>query len=135
VIWVPCGGSDIVRLDRDDEAAAFRADPDAAISALREPILFDEWQEVPGVLGPVKRAIDADPRPGRFVLTGSVRAELDVATWPGTGRVVPLTMFPMTVGERLGSMQTPLIEVVVRRHRHDHGSTTSASTTVAGRST
>ena len=79
-----------------------------------EPILFDEWQEVPGVLGAVKRAIDADPRPGRFILTGSVRAELDVATWPGTGRVVPLTMFPMTVGERLGSMQTPLIERVVR---------------------
>jgi len=105
---------DIVRLDRDDEAAAFRADPDAAIATLREPILFDEWQEVPGVLGAVKRAIDADPRPGRFILTGSVRAELDVATWPGTGRVVPLTMFPMTVGERLGSMQTPLIERVVR---------------------
>lgn len=106
--------SDIVRLDRDDEAVAFRADPDAAIATLREPALFDEWQEVPGILGAVKRAVDADPRPGRFILTGSVRAELDVATWPGTGRVVPLTMFPMTVGERLGSTQTPLIERVAR---------------------
>ena len=94
---------EVVRLDRDDEAVAFLADPDAAIATLREPVLFDEWQEVPGVLGAVKRAVDADPRPGRFILTGSVRAELDVATWPGTGRVVPLAMFPMTVGERLAS--------------------------------
>lgn len=105
---------EVVRLDRDDEAVAFLADPDAAIATLREPVLFDEWQEVPRVLGAVKRAVDADPRPGRFILTGSVRAELDVATWPGTGRVVPLAMFPMTVGERLASTQTPLIERLVR---------------------
>jgi hypothetical protein len=29
--------------------------------------LLDEWQEVPGVLGSVKRAVDADFRPGRFI--------------------------------------------------------------------
>jgi hypothetical protein len=31
------------------------------------------------VLGAVKRAVDADPRPGRYILTGSVRAELEGA--------------------------------------------------------
>ena len=78
----------VVRLDRVLEAEAFRADPDVALREYEEPILLDEWQEQPGVLGAVKRAVDADPRPGRFLLTGSVRAELDAATWPGTGRVV-----------------------------------------------
>lgn len=62
----------VVRLDRPAEAAAFRADPDAALRAQPEPLLLDEWQAVPAVLGAVKRAVDDDPRPGRFLLTGSV---------------------------------------------------------------
>jgi len=80
----------VVRLDRPAEAAAFSADPDAALSRLTEPVLLDEWQAVPDVLGAVERAVDDDPRPARFLLTGSVRADLDAATWPGTGRLVRL---------------------------------------------
>jgi uncharacterized protein len=93
----------IVRLDRPAEAVAFRADPDAALRGLAEPILLDEWQEVPELLGAVKRAVDAESRPGRFLLTGSVRAELENQTWPGTGRLVRLAMVPMTIAERLGN--------------------------------
>lgn len=96
-----------VRLDRPAEATAFRADPDAALRGLEEPVLLDEWQAVPEVLGAVKRAVDADSRPGRFLLTGSVRADLDAATWPGTGRVVRLAMFGMTVGEQVGRPDGP----------------------------
>ncbi|HEX4703028.1 MAG TPA: DUF4143 domain-containing protein [Pseudonocardiaceae bacterium] len=92
----------VVRLDQPREAGVFRADPDAALRDLAEPVLLDEWQEVPEVLGAVKRAVDADPRGGRFILTGSVRAELDVATWPGTGRVIDIEMTTLTVRERLG---------------------------------
>lgn len=65
----------IVRLDRPAEAVAFRADPDAALRGLDEPVLLDEWQAAPEVLGAVKRAVDTDPRPGRYILTGSVRAD------------------------------------------------------------
>jgi predicted AAA+ superfamily ATPase len=89
----------IVRLDRPAEAAAFRADPDSALSAMTEPVLLDEWQEVPDVLGAVKRAVDDDPRPGRFLLTGGVVADLDSRTWPGTGRVVRLPLYGLTVRE------------------------------------
>jgi predicted AAA+ superfamily ATPase len=92
----------VVRLDRSAEAAAFRADPDAALSAQPEPVLLDEWQAVPDVLGAVKRAIDDDPRPGRFLLTGSVRGDLEAQTWPGTGRLVRLAMYGLTVREALG---------------------------------
>ncbi len=92
----------IVRLDRPRDAEAFRADPDAALARLAEPTLIDEWQAVPGVLGAIKRAVDADPRPGRFLVTGSVRGDLDGETWPGTGRLVRVEMHPMTVGERQG---------------------------------
>lgn len=100
----------LVRLDRPAEAAAFRADPDAALASFDEPVALDEWQEVPTVLGAVKRAVDADPRPGRFLLTGSVRADIEAETWPGTGRVIRVGMHPMTVGERLERATRPLVD-------------------------
>jgi predicted AAA+ superfamily ATPase len=99
----------VVRLDRALEAEAFRADPDVALREYEEPILLDEWQEEPGVLGAVKRAVDGDPRPGRFLLTGSVRAELNAATWPGTGRVVRVAMYGMTVREQFGRAEGPAL--------------------------
>ncbi len=65
-------------------------------------MLLDEWQEVPGVFAAVRRAVDADPTPNRFFLTGSVSAALENEVWPGTGRIVRLEMYPMTVREQLG---------------------------------
>src|SRR4051794_334722 len=92
----------IVQLNAEAQAAAFAADPDSALRGLAEPVLLDEWQEVPGVFGAARRSVDADPRPNRFLLTGSVRAEHDNEVWPGTGRFVRLAMYPMTVRERIG---------------------------------
>ena len=43
--------AEVVRLDQPAAAAAFRADPDAALRIRAEPVLLDEWQEVPEVLG------------------------------------------------------------------------------------
>jgi predicted AAA+ superfamily ATPase len=97
----------VVRLDREADAAAFVADPDAALRDLAEPVLLDEWQNAPGVLGAVRRAVERDPRPGRFLVTGSVNAELENQIWPGTGRLTRLPMFPMTVREQVGRLDRP----------------------------
>lgn len=97
----------VVRLDREAEAVAFRADPDAALRGLEEPVLLDEWQEVPGVLGAVKRAVDDEPQPGRFLLTGSVRAELESTTWPGTGRLIRLHLWGLSARELRGDASGP----------------------------
>lgn len=75
-------------------------------------MLLDEWQVVPEVLGAVKRAVDADSRPGRFLITGSARSDLDEHTWPGTGRLVRLAMFGMTMGERVGRIPTPFLDAI-----------------------
>ena len=75
-----------LRLDVPAQAAVVRADPDAALRDLPDPILIDEWQLAPDILGAVKRAVDDDPRPGRFVLTGSSQADLTATGWPATGR-------------------------------------------------
>ncbi len=101
----------IVRLDREAEAVAFRADPDAALRSLPEPVLLDEWQLVPGVLGAVKRAVDAEPSPGRFLITGSVRGDMQGDLWPGTGRLTRVPMYGMSVREQLGRLdQAPLLD-------------------------
>lgn len=100
----------ILHLDRPAEASAVRADPDVALAGHDEPILLDEWQEVPSVLGAVKRAVDRDARPGRFLLTGSVRADLEAATWPGTGRVVRVPMYGLSVRELNGAEGQPLLD-------------------------
>ena len=97
----------VVRLDREAEAVAFRADPDAALRGLAEPVLLDECQVVPGVLGAVKRSVDARPGPGRFLITGSVRGDLEGELWPGTGRLTRVPLFGMTVREQLGTHPAP----------------------------
>ncbi len=78
---------------------------------LAEPILIDEWQLVPEVLGAVKRTVDADPRPGRFIITGSVRGEVDEASWPGTGRLLRIAQTSLTGSEIFGRIPAvPLID-------------------------
>jgi predicted AAA+ superfamily ATPase len=93
----------IVRFDQPRQAAAFADDPDAALGAQLEPVLLDEWQLVPEVLGAVKRSVDAAFTPRRFFVTGSVRATLENRMWPGTGRLVRVPMYPMTVREQRGA--------------------------------
>ena len=96
----------MVRLDVPSEAALFAADPDVAIAAYPEsPLLLDEWQEVPGVIGAVKRAVDAGAQPGRFLLTGSVGAQATEVSWPATGRVVTVHLGPMAQRELVGQGQ------------------------------
>ena len=89
----------IVRLDEPGPAAAFRADPDAALRRATRPVLLDEWQEVPEILAAVKRAVDRDSTPGQFILTGSVRAQLGNETWAGTGRIIRMSMYPLVERE------------------------------------
>jgi len=98
----------VVHLDQPEESGVFRADPDTALQGLREPILLDEWQVVPDVLGALKRSVDTDSHPGRFLVTGSVRARLRHETWPGTGRMITVRMYGMTVREQLSRLDGPL---------------------------
>ena len=99
----------VVSLDNEREAFPFEADPDAALRDRPEPVLLDEWQACPGVLGAVKRAVDAERRAGRFILTGSVRSDADPALWPGTGRLIRIAMHPLTVREQLSTPPRPFL--------------------------
>ncbi len=97
-------GASVLRLDRLSSAAPVRADPDAALSAYDEPVVIDEWQLVPEILGAVKRAVDEDSRPGRYILTGSSAADLTSVGWPATGRVVRVPVWGLTQRELVGDV-------------------------------
>lgn len=64
------------------------------------PILIDEWQRFPPSWDIVRRAVDEDFAPGRFILTGSARPDSRPAH-SGAGRIVTLRMWTTTLGERL----------------------------------
>ncbi|MDR0594326.1 MAG: AAA family ATPase [Bifidobacteriaceae bacterium] len=106
--------ADTVSLNKAEDAAAFLASPDAALARLAEPALVDEWQDAPPVLGAVKRAVDEDPRAGRFILTGSVSIETGTKTWPATGRVTRLNMYALTQREILGVSGELFVDRAVR---------------------
>ena len=88
-------------------------DPDGVLAAAKGRVLIDEWQEAPEILGAVKRAVDNDRSntPGRFIVTGSVRAAHQGATWPGTGRLIRIRMFGLTQSELAGDANYNPIDV------------------------
>lgn len=64
-----------------------------------EPILIDEWQRLSVSWDVVRRAVDNDPRPGRFLLTGSA-SPVAPPTHSGAGRIVRVRMRPLSLAER-----------------------------------
>ena len=86
------------RLDDPAQAALVRADPTRATTG-PTPILIDEWQRVPEVWDAVRRAVDADSSPGRFLITGSASPD-SPPTHSGAGRIVRLRLRPMSLAER-----------------------------------
>jgi uncharacterized protein len=90
----------IVTLDDHATRAAAQRDPTGFIADLQTPIVIDEVQRVPDVLLAVKQRVDADRRPGQFLLTGSA----NVLTTPRiadalTGRAEYYRLWPFTQGE------------------------------------
>lgn len=94
-------------LDRPEVHALVRADLQAGISG-PAPVLLDEWQLVPEVWDAVRRAVDDDPAPNRFILTGSA-TDSGTRTHSGAGRIVSRRMRPMTLPER--GISTPTVSL------------------------
>lgn len=98
-------------IDCDDPAtrAAVRNDPGRFISG-PGPILIDEYQHVPDLLGAIKSELNRDLSPGRFVLAGSTRyTALPQAGQALTGRVDVLEVLPLTQAEIDGATGSSLV--------------------------
>ena len=84
--------------------ASAQADPQGFVEALGDHAVLDEVQRAPGILLPLKLAIDRNRRAGRFVLTGSA----NVLALPRTaeslaGRMEVLTLWPLAQSELEGT--------------------------------
>jgi len=92
-----------VTLDDVDTEERAKAEPDALIRS-SPSLIVDEVQRAPGLLQSIKRAVDEDRTPGRFVLTGSADLLL-MKRIPESlaGRAVHLTLWPFTRRERHGA--------------------------------
>jgi len=89
-------------LDDLDVLDAARRDPEVLVGG-PGPITLDEVQREPELLRAVKRAIDRDRTPGRFLLTGSANLLLMRQVSESlAGRASYLTLWPMTRREQRG---------------------------------
>lgn len=86
-------------LDRAATREAALFDPTEFVSAVG-PLVIDEVQRVPELLLAIKEAVDRDPRPGRFLLTGSARV-LGLRGLPDAlpGRMETIELWPLSQGE------------------------------------
>lgn len=94
-------------LDDREERELLRADP-GRLDRSPPPVLVDEWQRHPDVWDWVRRSVDRDPAPGRFLLTGSA-TPVNAPTHSGAGRIVRVRMRPMTLAER--SVEQPTVSL------------------------
>jgi len=63
-------------LEDPDRRELARSDPRGFLAALPDGAILDEVQRCPDLLSYIQGLVDADPRPGRWVLTGSLHLHL-----------------------------------------------------------
>ena len=89
-------------LDRAQDRAAAQADPVGFVDA-PDLLAIDEIQRSPELLLAIKASVDEDPRPGRYLLTGSSRLFGMVAAPDALpGRMETVELWPFSQGEMDG---------------------------------
>jgi uncharacterized protein len=94
-------GRQYVTLDSVTQRNAAQTDPESFIAGMDRAII-DEVQRAPDLLLAIKKSIDDDRRPGRFILTGSA----NMATLRGVqeslaGRIETVSLYPLARAEIL----------------------------------
>jgi len=108
-------GDDYKFITLDDEAMlrAARDDPSGMVRTLDRAII-DEVQLAPDLLRAIKRSVDQDRRPGRFLLTGSANI-LTIPTVAESlaGRMELITLLPLSRAEIINHRPTFLEKAFV----------------------
>lgn len=114
----------MLTLDDELTRTAAAADPVGFVQQLEGRVLgIDEVQRVPELVLAIKTAVDADPRPGRFLLTGSANLLRLPATQDSLAeRAETLELFGFSQGEWLGLQETFVDRVFDGERYLDHTS-------------
>jgi uncharacterized protein len=100
----------------DDRAtlAAAKADPVAFIRDLDRAVI-DEVQRAPEILLAIKRSVDEDRRPGRFLLTGSANlSTISTVHESLAGRVETIPLYPLSRSEVLRRKEGKFLNAIFR---------------------
>jgi uncharacterized protein len=105
----PLGGRKYFTFDDYNTLEAARRDPESLISQ-GEEITIDEAQKFPEILSVIKKDVDKNRKPGRFLLSGSANfLLLKRISETLAGRAVYLTLYPFTRREKLEQEETPAL--------------------------
>ena len=112
---VAAKGDTFLSLDNEDVLTTALSDPMGFVRHKKGTMIIDEIQKAPSLLLAIKQAVDADNRPGQFLLTGSA----DIATLPRitdslAGRISHIRLRGLTMGEILGG-QPAFLDKAFRR--------------------
>ncbi len=112
---------EVITLDDGPTRRAAIEDPGGFLAGLQTPVLIDEIQRAPDLLLEIKRAVDRDSTPGRFLLTGSAnvlssRRVLDALT----GRIDRIRMWPLAQTEIVGGGVNLVDELLAGRAPQVH---------------
>lgn len=99
----PTFRAEYVTFDDATVRAAAQADPAGFLAGYSGPLVLDEVQYVPELFPQIKLRVDADRRPGRYVLTGSANVLLlPKISESLAGRSEHFTLWPLSQGELAG---------------------------------
>jgi predicted AAA+ superfamily ATPase len=119
------GGMPFLTLDDQTTLDTARSDPVGFVRGLDRAVI-DEVQRAPQLLLAIKRAVDTDKRPGRFLLTGSANlTTLPQVTDSLAGRIEITELLPLAQAE-LYKKQGDFLERVL------HGTPPAVGTLVVG---
>lgn len=94
------GDLNYISLEPLDSRDAVRSDPRGFLDEHREGAVIDEVQHVPELLSYLQAEVDADPRPGRFVVTGSQHfGLLESVSQSLAGRTAVVHLLPLSLEE------------------------------------
>lgn len=95
-------------LEEPDTRAFAMEDPRGFLNQAPDGAIFDEVQRCPLLFSYLQGVVDADPRPGRYILTGSSQFELLASmTQSLAGRAGLLTLLPFSLGELQAAGRAP----------------------------
>lgn len=93
-----------VSLEDPDERIFAREDPRGFLARRPDGVILDEVQRAPDLLSYLQRMVDDDPRPGRFILTGSQNLlVLKGVSQSLAGRTAILNLLPLASTEVHGA--------------------------------
>jgi predicted AAA+ superfamily ATPase len=96
------GSRTYLSMDDLDTLGVARSRPEDLVE-MAGPLTFDEVQRAPELLHAIKRSVDRDRRPGRFLLTGSANLLMMRRVSESlAGRAVYIHLLPMTEAEKAG---------------------------------